>query len=321
MSIEWSVGVSYEIHPLCLCVPPNSEAKRKAILESIKADPGHVVVTLYEGMILDGRTRYELCEEAGIGYAVEHFSGTAADAARFVADQLRPRRDLTATQRAETTERLCEASAEYRAWIEGLTARGSANEKSGKKVEARVDVIASKAAASGVSRRTQAQVQQARKEPAVADAMLSGEISAKAATDPCAPVHKGSEQRKITGGTAFNVEELTDIPLSEMKDGEGNPLPERCEEAFRECDKFDEAARLCSKVKSLINELSSGPASVHLSHQMATSDVTNCRTAIVFAKPHVPCPRKNCGEGCALCKGCGYLTKDMHKRLPAKERR
>lgn len=65
-------------HPACLMLPKQSEHEQEALRESIRAgwNPTHPVIT-YEGMILDGRHRYEVCNELGVSPTFKEWDGDA----------------------------------------------------------------------------------------------------------------------------------------------------------------------------------------------------------------------------------------------------
>lgn len=69
-----------KFHPACLMLPRQSEHEQEALRESIRAgwNPTHPVIT-FEGMILDGRHRYEICTELGVTPTFKEWDGTAFD--------------------------------------------------------------------------------------------------------------------------------------------------------------------------------------------------------------------------------------------------
>src|SRR5207248_1819723 len=58
-----------------------------------------VPIILFDGKILDGRTRYELCLELGLPFEVEHFTGTTKEALELVSAFNVCRRHLTQSEK------------------------------------------------------------------------------------------------------------------------------------------------------------------------------------------------------------------------------
>jgi len=64
MSTTNSTFPSYPLHRFCELVPEADEKTFNEIVESIKQDGLQEPIVLYDGTILDGRTRYEACKKA-----------------------------------------------------------------------------------------------------------------------------------------------------------------------------------------------------------------------------------------------------------------
>lgn len=89
-----------ELHELCRILPPMSGDDYKALRESM-IDNGLIEsILLYEGLILDGRHRYQLCQNLGIEPHFVEFTGTYEEAARLVIAKNVARRHLTSSQKA-----------------------------------------------------------------------------------------------------------------------------------------------------------------------------------------------------------------------------
>ena len=90
--------VKLKPHPLADLIPPMSEEEYTRLRDDIKEQGLLEAITLYEGMILDGRHRYRACEEVGAGIATWEYDGDTP--ARYVITLNANRRHLTVTQRA-----------------------------------------------------------------------------------------------------------------------------------------------------------------------------------------------------------------------------
>ena len=84
-------------HPLCLLLPPLPDHDYAALLTSIREQGLLRPITLYEGMILDGRHRHRACLEAGIDPTYETYTGS--NPAAYVLG-LHTQRALSIAQRA-----------------------------------------------------------------------------------------------------------------------------------------------------------------------------------------------------------------------------
>lgn len=88
-----------EIHALAYLMPYPSKEDRLALRESIKLNGVLEPIILYEGKILDGRTRQELCVELGIKPIYKQYDKKISARAYVVAMGF-PRRHLTSSQKA-----------------------------------------------------------------------------------------------------------------------------------------------------------------------------------------------------------------------------
>lgn len=88
----------YEIHPAAALFPmfgPEDFAELKA---SIKKHGLNTPITLYEGLILDGRNRYKACQELGIEPATTEYTGD--EPTEFAWTQNAVRRQLSKSQKS-----------------------------------------------------------------------------------------------------------------------------------------------------------------------------------------------------------------------------
>lgn len=104
-----------DTHPLCRLIPAASDAEIKAITESIREHGLIEDVVLYEGAILDGRTRITGCNWSNTAVRFREFGslpGDGSDPVAFVIAKNLRRRHLSESQIAMAAARLVEAHRE-----------------------------------------------------------------------------------------------------------------------------------------------------------------------------------------------------------------
>lgn len=84
-------------HPLAELFPLPAVADLKSLIDDIRGHGQQVPITLHEGKILDGRSRYRACRMLGVEPAVIQYDG--ADPAAFVLSMNLHRRHLTTAQK------------------------------------------------------------------------------------------------------------------------------------------------------------------------------------------------------------------------------
>lgn len=97
-------------HRLAEIVPAASEADYASLLDGIREHGQREPVVLYEGLILDGRTRYRACAELDIEPVTREFGSRATDGAdplAYVIDSNR-RRHMNTTEKAKAAAKLVE---------------------------------------------------------------------------------------------------------------------------------------------------------------------------------------------------------------------
>lgn len=163
--------MTIELHPLCTLFPRMSGGKFSALVEDIRANGLRTPITLHDGLILDGGNRYRACIEAGIEPTFAKFDG--ASLVGFVLSANLHRRHMTAGQQAAIV-----ASAQD--WAKAQTHGGS---RKADQVDAcPLETIAGRAAASGVSTKTQQRADKvAKSDPDLARAVGHGDVPLSAA--------------------------------------------------------------------------------------------------------------------------------------------
>lgn len=120
--------MKYEPHPLSLVFPEMSAEDYRRLRDDIKRNGLRHPITLYEGMVLDGRHRLKACEETGVPARFEQHD-PALDPGDFVISENLTRRNLTPTQIARASLRFEAAERERAAQrkAHGDTAPGRPN--------------------------------------------------------------------------------------------------------------------------------------------------------------------------------------------------
>ena len=98
----------YEPHPLAELMPTTDDSDYRRIRDDIRTHGQKTPIILFEGKILDGRTRYKACSELKIPPQITVFDGSTLDALNLVARHNLYRRHLDASQKAIVGSRLAE---------------------------------------------------------------------------------------------------------------------------------------------------------------------------------------------------------------------
>ena len=158
---------TYELHPLCVLFPRMVGTEFDALCDDIEANGLRTPIVLHEGMILDGGNRYRACLEAGVEPQFVEFAG--GNLATFVLSVNLHRRHLSPGQQAAIV-----ASAQD--WSTAQVRGG--DRKSDQSATLHLDSVASRAAESGASLRTQKMADKvAKADPALAVQVGHGEVS------------------------------------------------------------------------------------------------------------------------------------------------
>lgn len=100
------VSAAMKLHPLCAIFPPMGHVDRLMLSQSIKErgyDTQFPIITC-DGKILDGRNRYDVCQELGVTPIFEKYSGD--DPRGFVLSANLARRHLDESQRGMVAAKL-----------------------------------------------------------------------------------------------------------------------------------------------------------------------------------------------------------------------
>lgn len=159
--------MTMELHPLCTLFPRMGGAEFDALVADIAANGMRDLITVHDGMILDGGNRFRACEVLGIEPLFQIFDGASPVA--FVLSKNLHRRHMTAGQQAAIV-----ASAQD--W--GLAQGRGGDRKSDQSATLHFDSAEKRAAESGASVRTQKMADKvAKADPKLAREVAHGEIS------------------------------------------------------------------------------------------------------------------------------------------------
>jgi ParB-like chromosome segregation protein Spo0J len=96
-------------HPLANMFPMIEGAALTDLIRDVRTNGIMVQITLYQGMILDGRNRYAAAKAAGLTFipsVFKQFEGTPAEAEAFVISTNFHRRQLTNAQKQEVITKM-----------------------------------------------------------------------------------------------------------------------------------------------------------------------------------------------------------------------
>jgi len=96
--------MNYQLHELCTIFPPIDIEGFDSLLDDIKENGLLEPIVIYEGKILDGRNRYQICLILGIEPETVEYDGN--DPLAFVLSKNLHRRHLNESQRAMVASKL-----------------------------------------------------------------------------------------------------------------------------------------------------------------------------------------------------------------------
>jgi ParB-like chromosome segregation protein Spo0J len=173
----------FELHPLCTLFPRITGAEFEALKADILANGLRQPIVIHEGMILDGGNRYRACIDIGVDPETVAFAG--GNLVSFVLSSNLHRRHLSPGQQAAIV-----ASAQDWATAQTVGSNQHAVKASGPATlpDQTASTVASRAAQSGASERTQRMADKVAKEsPALAKKVAHGEVSLPEAVRQISP--------------------------------------------------------------------------------------------------------------------------------------
>lgn len=279
------------IHPLCALVPPMDQDDMDKLRRSIQEngyDKTYPII-LYEGMILDGRSRYQVCIELGVEpYCVQWEPASVNDSPReFVYRSADARRHFNASQRATMAVN----------FIERYTKGGEV------KVTQALELAAADLKVSPTLVHDARRLKE--RSPEAFDEVRDGKMSVGEAT------------RKVA-----QAEVQASAPPKVMRDGAGNAVKDKqVKEALKQSEQFDHLIGLLVTVKKEVLDLSKTPVGRALRVDHIELEIKNAVEAIKFAVPFAACPYTTCNtSGCKACAGSRWVTKDVWNNIPSEIR-
>jgi N6-adenosine-specific RNA methylase IME4 len=189
-------------HPAAELFPMMSDAEIADLGADIKAQGQRRPIVILDGLILDGRNRYEACRRAGIEPRLEQWSGASSPTAYVLSENLQ-RRHLTVDQRALIAleaQPLFATEAKARQRAAGGDRKSKAQDRlpprGGKRSEERAPTAAAQAAeTAGVSARSVERAQRVQAaRPELLAQVRAGKMSLKKAEKAVA---KGERLREV----------------------------------------------------------------------------------------------------------------------------
>jgi hypothetical protein len=313
------------IHPYAALFPPMTGPEFDGLCRSLARDGLEEPIVLYEGMILDGRSRHQGCLVTKVKPRFREYAGECGSPLNFVVAKNLHRRHLTEGQRAVVAAKLKplfeeEARQRQRAGLKqggqppvplNLTARGKPDVKgeSAQKAGALMKV-------------SQSSVQFADKVmkrgvPQLVDALAAGKVSVSAA----AGIAKlpAEQQQAVVAGIERGLKPKQAIAEVKARfDDDGRPLSEAVIPAFRQ---REELRALCRRIKALgraLEHLSGSPVSLCLDVQRVLSSLEAIRQELWAAQPARMCAHGPGNESaCDQCQGRGWLPVTLRKNTAA----
>lgn len=187
----------YELHQLCTLFPRVEGESFDALVSDIRANGLREPITLHDGMILDGGNRYRACLAAGVEPTFVAFTG--GNIVSFVLSANLHRRHLSAGQQAAIV-----ASAQD--WAKANTV--GRPEKVQDCTIPTADTVATRAAQSGASHRTQKYADKvAKADPELAKEVAHGKVSLPAAVEKITGKRPGAKPKPSTAVEPATTEE------------------------------------------------------------------------------------------------------------------
>lgn len=276
-------------HPLAEIFPPMSPEEMKELTASIAKHGLRRKITLFEGKILDGRSRYQGCAESGEDPKYEQYKGT--DPVGFVMTENLHRRHLSTAQRAMVAAKL-------------------ATTKWGGNSRLKEPTLITNELASEIAKVSKESVQLARKideaSPETAKKVASGEMSLNAAEK------------------AVNEEQAKKAKKDpEVRDKVGRLIPEELHAIW---ERRDEPLRYMKAVASIENELlefqkAEDPIFSTLNYSDVVSRLQYLHMIFNSSQLYALCPscQGRCRAKCGHCKGRGFLSRFAWNNVPDKE--
>lgn len=253
-----------ELHPLCTLFPRLTGADFDALRDDIAANGLRQPIVMHDGMILDGGNRYAACLAAKVKPAFVEFRGDSIGA--FVLSANMHRRHLSAGQQAAIV-------ASVQDW--GRAQAHGGNRKAAQAATLPLETVASRAAQSGASERTQRMADKvAKASPELSGKVARGEISLPKAVkqiEPAKPAPKLAKPDK----NAPTIESLQ-AEVESLR-GELKEAHDIARDLAHQLESYESAS---GDVKAAAKELTTLKGMLHTVETQRDSYMTKCNEMV-----------------------------------------
>lgn len=272
-------------HPLAELFPLMDEPDMAALAADIKEHGLRAPITVYKGMILDGRNRFRACKIANVEIKTRQFEN-GNDPMKFVLSVNLHRRHLSESQRAMVAAKMATMKTGEKAQKE------SANLQT-------PPTIAEAAKAVSVSPRLVHEAKTVLASKRQTAAVVSGEKSVHRAAAEIKAKKAEKEVRRDSTGYAI-PEELW-------------PLWDRRDEVQTILTAIGKARGALRAVMDSMNE-GDDPLFAHSNVSGAYGRLNDAWTTVSMALPHAVCPacQGRAPDTCKLCKASGFIPKHTY---------
>lgn len=323
-----------EFHPIAECFPLLEGPELIELAADIeKHGLRHPIITL-DGMILDGRNRYNGCEISGVQPVYKAFDGD--DPIAFVASVNVHRRQMTAAQKAIAAGKIANLPA-HRPAKEDLPGRKITPPTGGVKSMSTESAARLTGASTRATERAKTVIRDS--VPEVVKSVERGETTIREA-EAVSKLPKEEQKQALADKRAGKTKRLTPVTpqkpaqvATTVLDAIGCEVPVGLQDAFAVLPKFQEAMSLLKQLGKLSNEIASLPGGEQYRkrlalHVRAGKEIFQCEyqknahTELKSAAPHSShCPYcTHAGKierKCPSCLGLGWVTKTGFDTAPA----
>lgn len=295
-----------ELNPFCAAFPEPTADEYAKLRDSIKSRGQQVPIMLdKDGKILDGRTRFRVCQELFFKPKFAKWKGRGSDELymNYVIDMNMHRRHLNTSQRAMIAAKFATLATGEKSKQNRVPDSASAENEGQLSPIPKPETRAAAAKKMVVSEKSVDRAAKVIKQnpKAVAD-VESGKKTVHAA-----------------------LKEIEPEPVAEpedIKDPFGNKLPAHVATAFTESVALTKIKSAIDAIRRNVQAMAerSDPLATFISMQAFESAMLNAAAAIRFGVPYCLCPQCS-GDKCDMCKRRGWLPKEYYEQNVAKELR
>jgi hypothetical protein len=308
-------------HPLAELFPMMSPDDLDPIVRAMADkgyDPGEPI-TLYEGMILDGRNRQAAALVAGVVPTFAEYEGD--DPLGFVIRRNLHRRHLDESQRAIVAGRIAKMQPGNNQPLgKGSREANLPNENNSlpsQKEAAETLNVSPRSVRAGkkVVEKGEPELIRAVEEGAVSvsDAAKVADRPAKVQRDAVAAVKEG-RAKTVAKAAKESTEEA---PTEALKDADGVTIPEKAIPAFLAAKSMEATCRDIDRIARDVTELATGPGGRCIRLESVKSQLKDAKGNVWANRPTHVCAY--CGGAepeCQVCKGEGWLPKHIWQQAP-----